>query len=94
VVAESLACGTPVAGLARGALPELVDSRHARLVPSAGRPDDAVVAELAVALQQAVDLDRDACRAHAVLTCSVDVMVDRYELLYADPAAHLAGRAA
>ena len=80
VVAESLACGTPVAGFARGALPELVDTRHARLV----QPGD--VEALATALLQAVELDRDRVRAHAVATCSVEAMVDRYETLYTGPA--------
>ncbi|MCW2613043.1 MAG: glycosyltransferase family 4 protein [Frankiales bacterium] len=84
VVAESLACGTPVAGFARGALPELVDARHARLVV----PGD--VEALAAALLQAVELDRDDARAHAVETCSVDAMVDTYEQLYAGPAAEQA----
>ena len=76
VVAESLACGTPVAGFARGALPELVDRRHARLVA----PGD--VGALAVALTEAVDLDRDAARHHAVSTCSLTAMIDGYEDLY------------
>jgi glycosyltransferase involved in cell wall biosynthesis len=76
VVAESLACGTPVAGFARGALPELVDRRHARLVT----PGD--VGALAVALTEAVDLDRDAARHHAVSTCSLTAMIDGYEDLY------------
>lgn len=84
VVAESLACGTPVAGFARGALPELVDRRHARLVP----PGD--VQALATALLQAVALDRDEVRAHAVATCSVDAMVDAYEDLYSRPGAEQA----
>ena len=84
VVAESLACGTPVAGFARGALPELVDRRHARLVT----PGD--VEALAAALLQAVELDRDAVRAHAVATCSVEAMVDGYEEMYAGPAAERA----
>ena len=84
VVAESLSCGTPVAGFARGALPELVDSRHARLVT----PGD--VPALAAALLEAVELDRDAARLHAMTTCSVDVMVSRYEQLYADPRARRA----
>ena len=78
VVAESLACGTPVAGFARGALPELVGPEQGRLVA----PDDVVA--LAAALQAAVELDRDACRAHAVATCSVEAMVDGYERLYRD----------
>lgn len=80
VVAESLACGTPVAGFARGALPELLDVRSGRLVA----PDD--VPALAAALLQAVELDREAVRARAVATCSVEAMVDGYERLYAGPA--------
>ena len=76
VVAESLACGTPVAGFARGALPELVDDRHARLVA----PGD--VAALARALTEVVELDRDAVRRHAVAACSVTVMIEAYEDLY------------
>lgn len=76
VVAESLACGTPVAGFARGALPELLDDRHGRLVA----PGD--VAALARGLLEAVELDRDAVRDHAVATCSVAAMLDGYELLY------------
>jgi glycosyltransferase involved in cell wall biosynthesis len=73
-----------VAGFARGALPELVDHRHARLVS----PGD--VEALAQALREAVHLDRDGARAHAVETCSVDTMVDAYEDLYASPIAERA----
>ena len=76
VVAESLACGTPVAGFARGALPELVDDSCARLVTAGD------VTGLAAALTAAVGLDRRAARARAVATCSVEAMVDGYELLY------------
>src|SRR5690606_3376529 len=76
VVAESMSCGTPVAGFARGALPELVDARHGRLVA----PDDVVA--LARALVAAAELDRQAVRAHAVRTCSVESMIDGYESLY------------
>jgi len=76
VVAESLSCGTPVAGFARGALPELIGRQHGRLVPG----DD--VTALAAALREAVELDRDAVRAYAVQTCSVEAMVDAYERLY------------
>jgi len=77
VVAESMSCGTPVAGFARGALPELVTAQTARLV----QPDD--VPALAIALLEAVQLDRDEVRAHALATCSVEAMVDGYEALYA-----------
>ena len=77
VVAEAMSCGTPVAGFARGALPELVPRSCGRLAA----PDD--VAGLAAALQEAMELDRAAVRAHAVASCSVAAMVDGYEHLYA-----------
>lgn len=89
VAAEALACGTPVAGFARGGLPEVVGcstggsagfSRVARLVP----PGD--VAALAAALGPAGALSREACRAHAVQHCSLEVMVDRYVGLYRETA--------
>nr|WP_246504010.1 glycosyltransferase [Plastoroseomonas arctica] len=76
VVAEALACGTPVAGFARGALPELLDDATGRLVP----PDD--VEALAKALPQAVVLSRAACRRRAELLCDARVMMDGYEALY------------
>ena len=34
VVAEALACGTPVAAFARGGIPEIVDARAGRLAPA------------------------------------------------------------
>jgi glycosyltransferase involved in cell wall biosynthesis len=76
VVAEALACGTPLAGFARGALPELLDDRCGVLAP-AGDIDG-----LAAAIVAAGRLDRAAARHHAETTCSVDTMVDGYERLY------------
>jgi len=73
-----------VAGFARGALPELVDHRHARLAA----PGD--VAGLAVALTEAIELDRDVVRRHAEATCSVTAMLDGYEGLYGGLAAERA----
>jgi glycosyltransferase involved in cell wall biosynthesis len=78
VAAEALACGTPVAAFARGALPEIVDDSCGRLAP----PDD--VDALAAAIDQARRLPRADARAHAVATCSLDRMVDEYEQLYTD----------
>ncbi len=78
VAAESLSCGTPVCGFARGALPELLDEHCAVLV----EPDD--VNALAAAMHVAVRLSRDTARAHALAHCSQDVMIDRYESLYAE----------
>lgn len=78
VAAEALSCGTPVCGFARGALPELLDGQSAVLV----EPDD--VDALAAALLHATRLSRDAARTHALAHCSQDLMIDRYESLYAE----------
>ena len=72
VVAEALACGTPVAGFASGAVPELVHDGVGRLAPVGD------VAALAAAVRDARTLDRDACRRHALEHFSLDTMVDRY----------------
>ncbi len=81
VAAEALACGTPVCGFARGALPELLNERCAVLV----NPDD--VAELAAGLRAAVRLPRVAARAHAAAHCSQDRMIRQYEDLYREAVA-------
>jgi len=78
VVAEALACGTPVAGFAMGALVELVDSSTGRLA----RCGD--VAGLADAMRAAAELDRDGCRARAREHFSVERMVDGYESWFAE----------
>ncbi len=76
VAAESIACGTPVAGYARGGLPEVVGQEGGFLVA----PGD--VDALAAALSRARRLDRRAVRRHAELTCGADAMIDAYERLY------------
>ncbi len=76
VVAEALACGTPVAGFARGALPEILDDSSGVLAA----PDD--VPGLAAAIARAATLDRAAARGRAESVCSVDRMVDEYVCLY------------
>lgn len=76
VVAEAMACGTPVAAFARGALPELVTPTSGVLA----RPDD--VEDLADAIRTAALLDRSEVRRWAVEHCSIDAMVDGYETLY------------
>ncbi len=78
VVAEALACGTPVAAFARGAIPEI-------LTPDCGalaRPDD--VQDLARAIARAVGLSRSACRARAETACDVRRMITAYEGLYGE----------
>jgi glycosyltransferase involved in cell wall biosynthesis len=76
VVAEALACGTPVAAFHRGALPDILDAECGRLA----RADDP--SDLARAIGEAVTLDRRACRARAEALFDADAMTDRYEALY------------
>jgi glycosyltransferase involved in cell wall biosynthesis len=76
VVAESLACGTPVAAIARGAIPELVDPGCGRLAPTGDSE------ALAAAVRAATTLDRATVRRRAVEHCSIDTMLTNYERLY------------
>lgn len=77
VVAEALACGTPVAAFARGALPELVTPD----VGALATPDDPV--DLARAILRARRCDRGVCAARAAERWTVDAMVAAYERCYA-----------
>jgi glycosyltransferase involved in cell wall biosynthesis len=76
VVAEALACGTPVAAFARGGIPEIVNNRCARLAPGNDVP------ALALAITEALNLDRHDIRRHAERHCSMTRMVTSYEELY------------
>ncbi len=76
VVAESLACGVPVAAFARGAIPEILDETCGVLAV----PDD--VRSLAQAAQAALSLKREDCRRRAEQTCDARRMIDSYEALY------------
>ncbi|WP_277184223.1 glycosyltransferase [Caballeronia sp. BR00000012568055] len=75
VVAEALACGTPVAAFSRGAIPELLTADTGIMVPA----DD--VSALAEAILAARALDRRACRLHAEAKWSMDRMIAGYESL-------------
>lgn len=76
VVAEAMACGTPVVAFARGGIPELVDERCGRLV----RPGD--VAAMAQAIPAASELSRSEVRRVAVARQGVTAMVAKYVALY------------
>jgi glycosyltransferase involved in cell wall biosynthesis len=74
-VVEALALGTPVVGLARGCLPELVE--HGRTGWLAGAPDD-----LPALLQAAGRIDGRECREQAARRFTPAVMAARYADLY------------
>lgn len=76
VVAESLACGVPVAAFARGAIPEILDAVSGALA----LPDD--VGSLADAAVRAQKLRRIDCRRRAETVCDAEVMVDGYEAAF------------
>jgi glycosyltransferase involved in cell wall biosynthesis len=78
VAAEAMACGTPVAAYARGALPELVATGTGAL---AERADPEALAR---AIQRALDCDRARVRSHAVERLSTTRMVVEYEARYAE----------
>lgn len=76
VAVEGLACGTPVAAFARGALPDIIDETCGALAYADN------VHGLAEAIARCLRLDRRACRARAELCYDAERMVDRYEELY------------
>lgn len=77
VVAESLACGTPVAGFSRGALPTILTEKTGVLTHSCGPH------ELAKCIVRAATLDRADCRTQA-LHLDIDTMVSSYEELFSE----------
>lgn len=76
VVAEALACGTPVAAFRRGAMPDILDVSCGRLAAA----DDA--ADLARAISEAANLSRRACRDRAEALYDAEAMTERYLEVY------------
>jgi glycosyltransferase involved in cell wall biosynthesis len=75
VMAEALACGTPVIGLRRGSLPEIV--QHGVNGFGCGS-----VEEMVAAVGRLPEIDRRDCRRVAEEKFSDRVIVDAYERLY------------
>jgi glycosyltransferase involved in cell wall biosynthesis len=88
VVAEALACGTPVAGFERGALPDLIDASSGILV----EPENPQA--LAWAARKVQSLSRQDCRRRAGEIGDARRMIEAYEALYLRLCAANTGRAA
>ena len=74
-MAEAMACGTPVLGLRRGSVPEVVqDGVTGFVCDSEGA--------LAAAARRIPELDRRACRRHVETRFSAAAMADGYEAVY------------
>jgi len=63
VLIESLACGTPVIGLASGAIPEIVQHGKTGIIVPKQQDEQALAKDLASAIPEALQLDRHACRS-------------------------------
>lgn len=77
VMAEALACGTPVLGLRRGAVPEVVEHGVSGLVV-----DD--LEQLVAAVPQLAGLDRRACRGRVEACYSETAVAAGYLQVYRD----------
>ncbi len=75
VMAEAMACGTPVIGLSRGAVPEVVEHGVTGFV----EPD---IDGLVAAVDRLPSLNRSACRARVQALYSDEAVVAAYEAHY------------
>ncbi len=85
VMAEAMACGTPVIGLARGAVPEVVEDGVTGFVASD-------VDGLAAAVGRLTEIDRAACRARVERLFSDSTFVDGYLAVYKEMLLNRKGR--
>ncbi len=75
VMAEALACGTPVIALSQGSVPEVVEHGVTGFVCES---ED----ELVEAVSRVGEIDRRRCRAEAERRFSPNAMADQYEAVY------------
>ena len=76
VIAESLACGTPVIAWDLGAAAEILTSKTGFLIPTFDE------SEFEKSIKNVGSLYRSACRKRAENFCDVSIMVQKYEALY------------
>ena len=86
VMAEALACGTPVVGTPRGAVPEVVRDGETGFVRAG-------LEALAAAVDRVGEIDRAACRADCEERFSADAVVEAYLTVYRERIAAARGEA-
>ena len=86
VMAEAMACGTPVVGLSRGAVPEVVADGETGFVAD-------TVEQMAEAVARLPAISRAACRARVERLYSDTAVTEAYLRLYAELAARVHGEA-
>src|SRR5690606_9127234 len=79
---ESLACGTPVIGLNRGATGEIIDDGQTGFIVDAGADD--LEDSLARAIDQVSTIDRAACREAFERRFTLEKMVQAHADLYTE----------
>ena len=86
VMAEAMACGTPVIGFRRGSVPEVVQHGVTGFVVD-------TVEEMAHAVGRLAEVSRAACRARVEDLYSDTALTESYLRIYAELAAHVRGKA-
>ena len=87
VMAEAMACGTPVLGFARGAVPEVVEHGVTGFVTNS-------IDGLVSAVGRLSEIDRTACRARVERLFSDAAVIEGYLAVYAEMIACRTGRLA
>jgi len=75
VMVESMATGTPVIGLNRGSVPEVISHGKSGFICN-------TIEEMVAAVPPALELNRQACREHVENQFGIAQMVDGYEAAY------------
>jgi glycosyltransferase involved in cell wall biosynthesis len=82
VMIEALACGTPIIGLASGAIPEVIKEGQTGFVVLASDDETTIAIGIAQAISKIDTLDRTACRQDFEERFTLDRMVDGHREAY------------